>query len=148
VTRNHRLGYSDLVAFIDAMEVWKRELQNIISQQASETSRETQLLVIAASTSRRRASSRYGRPKQASYANQGLRRSTRRIGLGTIHSDSATLFVPENSSESESENEENHAQSGMLNPALPANCAGLASHAASEIQSGEPSGFRERYAGK
>jgi hypothetical protein len=68
--------------------------------------------------------------------------------LGTIRSDSATLFVPENSSESETENEENYAQLGMLNLALPANCAGLASNAACEIWSGEPSAFRERYAGK
>jgi hypothetical protein len=98
---------TDLSALIDALDTWKEEAQHVLSEQTANHTEDMQPSSDIPFSRGRKAIVRR-RSERNTCANQGLRRSTRRIP--TTSRDVSTLFVPEHDMGSDS---------GYVEPAVP-----------------------------
>ena len=92
------IDYDDLVALVDALDYLKKDAQQKMSiRRASQSSMQTHL-----------------RPACVGGANQGVRRSSRRIVSAPQYASTGSLFVSEDETESESSSQNDGIQSPIL----------------------------------
>jgi hypothetical protein len=128
----------DLITLVEALDVWKKEAQQKLSEQLAIPAVE-QSPPATGSSARRETATRRGRSGGISYANQGGRQSQTGIELGRIHEDSPSLFVSETGSESEPDHTERHALSPRLSREQSVNEAGTRSDPDPDLAFEEPS---------
>ncbi|KAF5852439.1 hypothetical protein GGP41_007867 [Bipolaris sorokiniana] len=92
------IDYDDLVALVDALDYLKKDAQEKMTvRRASQASMQTHL-----------------RPACVGGANQGVRRSSRRLGSAPQYTSTGSLFVSEDETESESSSQNDGIRSPML----------------------------------